>query len=155
MAVFGPRRSTLGGFGGPAITGGPFRYSWELPLEFPLQLLGPSTNIFEPLDEALSCQVEDVGVQLIVQVLDDTGFPVNVGVADVLVIKIMLPDGTSVDHPAEVFAGGPDGRIVYVTGPGDLPEAGFYQIQGKVTMGGAPKSTRLGQFIVEDNVDAN
>jgi hypothetical protein len=156
MPIFGnPRYTTLALLAVSGKVGGPFLYDWELPLEFDLQLLGPSTAAFEFVDDMLSCQVGDTGIQLVVQVLDQEGFPVNVGLADLLTIKILYPDGTSRDFSAQVFSGAADGRVVYVTGPSDLDQVGRYQIQAQITMGGAVKSTRLGAFEVLENVDDN
>lgn len=129
--------------------------SWLLPLEFTLQLLGPSTDPFQVPQDYQSCQVLDTGVQLVVEVTDQNGNPVNLKSASATVIRLRLPDGTLVDHAAIFLTDGTDGQVVYTTGPGDLPRAGTCAIQAKVTMSNSTKYTRLGHFNVLENTDDN
>ena len=98
-------------------------------------------------------QVGDVGVALVVQVLDQNGNVINIAGAASLTIKLLAPDGTSADKVASLYSDGRDGKMVYVTQSGDLAQAGLYQVQGKLTLNGTPKSTRLAGLTVAVNVD--
>lgn len=100
-----------------------------------------------------SCQVGDVGVQLIVQFLDAQGGILDMSTATALVIKIGKPDGTTEDKAAALLTDGRDGKVVYATVADDLDQAGTYNIQGKADVSGGLKSTALGAFEVVANVD--
>lgn len=155
MAIRGFRVTTLASYGFTGKAYGPFNYTWVVPMEFPLGLVGPFDGHFEDPLNFQSAQVADAGVRLIVQVLNPDGTPVNVAPADELLIKLLNPDGTTQDLPARILNAGDDGRIYYDTAIADFAEAGLYRIQGFINMGGSPKATRLGQFIVNENVDNN
>jgi hypothetical protein len=155
MAIRGFRVTTLATYGAPGKASGPFHYTWLVSMEFPLGLVGPFDGKFEDPLNFQSAQVADAGIRLIVQVLNPDGTPVNVAPADELIIKLLNPDGTSQDFTAQILNAGDDGRIYYDTAVADLAEAGLYQIQAKVDMGGSPKATRLGAFMVDNNVDNN
>ena len=107
------------------------------------------SNFFDIIPFA---QVGDVGVQLVVQVLDQDGVPVDVSTASSLVIRIGYPDGTSADRTASLLTTGTDGRIKYLTISGDLPQAGDHSIQARVTIAGSLKSSQLGMFVVNQNI---
>lgn len=99
-------------------------------------------------------QVDDVGVQLVVQVVDQSGAVIDVSSATALKIKLGYPDRiTTADKTASLFTDGTDGKIVYATIAGDLSQDGLYYIQGEVTLSGAPVSTRKGTLQVFSNVD--
>lgn len=107
-------------------------------------------NTFAPVP---FCQIGDIGVQLVVQVTDQDGNPINLGPATDLKIKIGYPDGTTVDKGAIIFTDGYDGKLVYRTITNDLTQTGTHRIQAKVTLGGAPKHSKVGLFEVNENVD--
>lgn len=100
-------------------------------------------------------QVGDLGIQLIVQVLDQDGAVIDIGAATTMKIKLLKPDGAAVDKTALLYSDGRDGKMVYTTISGDLNQAGLYQLQGKLTLNGTAKSTRLATLIVAVNVDNN
>lgn len=151
--ITGFRRTALQTFGVPGRVGGPFNFSWVLPVNFALQLAGPKTAQFDVPQDYQFCQVGDAGIQIIVQVLDGAGQPVDLRPATAKVIKILLPDGTTKDVAATFLDDGSDGKIFYTTAAIDLSEVGVYRVQGKVTMGNAAKSTQLGTLQVLANVD--
>lgn len=98
-------------------------------------------------------QVGDVGVQLIVQVLDQDGNVVNIATAITLSIVIGYPDQSAVTKTAALLNSGADGKMVYTTVADDLSQSGEYFIQGIVTMPSAtPKHTRQGTFLVYPNL---
>lgn len=119
-----------------------------------LNLLGrqevPAMIDLYPADGA---QVGDVGVQIVVQVLDQDDNVVDIAGASALKIKFLKPDGTALDKTAVLYSDGTDGKIVYTTLTGDLDQAGLYQLQGKLNLNSTPKSTRLGALVVAANVD--
>ena len=122
-------------------------------LTFPLAIAGPWRGGFK--NPYQSCQQTDVGVNLVVQVLDEDGNPFNCRAATSLLIKVFYPDGTTKDFAGQFLTTGVDGQIVYTTAPGDLSQNGLYYIQAKVLIGGGNVSTRLGQFWVGENADNN
>lgn len=133
-------------------------FSLELSLEFnvALEILSrqepPAMTDLYPPDGA---QVGDVGVKIVVQVLDQDGEIIDIGGATGLKIKLQKPDGTAVDKTALLFSDGSDGKMYYATVSGDLDQAGLFLVQGKLTLGGTPKSTRVAGMTVAINVDNN
>jgi len=99
-----------------------------------------------------SCQQGDVGVSLIVAVVDPNGDPIDLHTATSLKIRIGAPDNTSKDAVAGFLTDGSDGQIVYATQAGDLAQAGEYEIQGIITMGGVTKSTAVSTLQVLGNI---
>jgi hypothetical protein len=99
-----------------------------------------------------SCQRGDVGIALIVDVVDQDCNPVDIRTATSLQIALGYPSGETSSFEAVFLTDGSDGKMVYYTEEGDLNEAGEYIIQGIVTMGGAEKSTKRSTFLARDNV---
>jgi len=104
--------------------------------------------------EFQSCQKGDVGIELIVQIVDPDGDSLNVQSATSMIIRLGGPDGTSEDFTAAFLTDGSDGQIVYTTQSGDLDEVGQYTIQGIITIDGAIKSTTVSVLQVLDNIPA-
>ena len=101
-----------------------------------------------------TCQVGDVGVSLVVEIVDADGTPVDLRSATSRVIRVGYPDGTSEDFDAEFLTDGGDGKLVRTTVEGDVSEAGEYQIQGIVTLGGATRSSTVSAFQALENIPA-
>lgn len=99
-----------------------------------------------------TCQVGDVGVAIIVSIVDTEDAPVDLRAATTKVIRIGYPDGTSEDFTAVFLTDGGDGKLVYTTVAGDISEAGEYQVQGIVTLGGASRSSTVSAFQALDNI---
>lgn len=98
------------------------------------------------------CQVADAGVAVVYQFIDQSsGLPANIFLATALKIRIQKPDGTGVELAAALYTDGLDGKIVYVTQSGDLPEVGIYSMQGKLTLNSLPISGEVKQFEVRSN----
>jgi hypothetical protein len=96
--------------------------------------------------------VGDVGIALIVVVVDETGTVVNISTASTLTI-LLLPPGNSptnplLTKPAMLDTNGVDGAMRYTTQAGDLSVAGTWQIQGQVVIGSAMWSTRSSRVLV-------
>lgn len=126
-------------------------------LTFPLPLAGPvSINFVPPLPE-LQCQVSDAGVDIVVQVVDGSGNPVNLRPATVKVILVVRPSGVTNHVPAQFFTNGLDGQMYFATGPttpfgAGLLEPGTWQVQGKIVIGGNTLYTEVGAFTVNENL---
>ena len=149
-----PRVSSLQLYGGPGgLSAIVLPQPWLVPLEFHLPLIGPRQPDFDDPRRAPSLQLNDAGIQLIIQVLDAQGQPVDISRATAKTLKLLYPDGTTADFSAAFFADGTDGRVVYITTSSDLPQVGLCFLQAKITMGNAPKATLWGQFWVNENVD--
>lgn len=100
-----------------------------------------------------SCQVGDVAVVLVVQIVDQFGTVIDVSAATNMVIKLGMPDGTSKNLTAVLYTNGTDGKIKYTTITGDLGQVGAYRIQGKLNVAGGLKSSFVGAFSVLDNIN--
>ncbi len=153
MAIAGNCYTQLQTCGVPGRRFGPFRPSWVVPVEFTLKISGSCPGDFE---ECLPwVQKGDEGIQLIVQVVDSAGVPVDISAALSTVIKLSYPDGSAQDFNATFVSDGVDGKIQYSTEAEDLSQVGLYGIQAKIGMGNAPKSSELGKFEVRGNIDEN
>lgn len=122
-----------------------------IPLTFTLPVAGPvSADLdFEPQ----SCQNENDNIQLVVIVVDQLGDVVSVRNASSKKIKLLAPDGTTIERPASFLTSGVDGALAYTTKTTDLRQRGTYQIQAEYVIGGKLQSTRWGTFRVGPNVD--
>jgi hypothetical protein len=99
-----------------------------------------------------SCQVGDEGVSIIVALTDPSGDPISVQAATSKKIRLGKPDGTSVEFDAEFVTDGSDGQISYTTMTDDVDQAGEWQVQGIVVLGGATKSSAVSTFQAHDNI---
>lgn len=159
MAIYGRRVTALAPYGAPGQPEGLLAGALVIPLLFPLQLAGGSTNRFEDAVTFLSCQEVNVGIQLVVQVLGTDGLPVNIRPATSLKIMLLKPDTISVlTKTATLLTNGMDGKLYYNTiaaddpDPADLNEAGLWRIQANFSLSGGFKSTRWGAFRVGLNI---
>lgn len=97
--------------------------------------------------------VGDVGIALIVVVVDETGTVVNISTASTLTILLLPPTQSNpaaalLTKPAVLDTNGVDGAMRYTTQAGDLSVAGTWQIQGQVVIGSAMWSTRSSRMLV-------
>lgn len=96
--------------------------------------------------------VGDVGVELVLEVVDCDGSAIDVSAATETLIFLQKPGGTTVQKTAVFDTTGVDGMIKYVTESGDIDEPGVWSIQGKVTIGGSPFGTAIAIFSVAANI---
>jgi uncharacterized protein YfaS (alpha-2-macroglobulin family) len=90
-----------------------------------------------------------VGTALVVQVVDQTGTPIDVSGASARTIYLTRPDGTVLTKTAVNDTTGADGRIRYTTQAGDISQTGRWRIQAYVAgVGGFSGSTREASFEV-------
>ena len=101
-----------------------------------------------------TCQVGDIGVAIVVQVVSVDETPIDLRAATVKIIRIGYPDGTSEDFAAEFLTDGSDGKLVYTTVDGDIAEAGEHQVQGIVTLNGTIRSSTVSAFQALENIPA-
>lgn len=100
-----------------------------------------------------ACQVGDVGVALVVTVVDQAGDPVDLTAAIGMKIRLQRPDATVAEFDATLYTDGSDGKMVYATAAAnDLDQAGEWGIQGTYTLAGAAKSTTISPFLVRGNI---
>ena len=101
----------------------------------------------------LFCQVNDEGIDIVIKFTDGTGaiFPLNS--TDVIAVRLRYPDGSSRDFVARLFTDGADGKAVYTTGTGDVPQEGIYNVQASLSRDGNLRNTRRGTFQALANVD--
>lgn len=116
--------------------------------------MNPSYQPIPPFTQPF-CQQLDVGVRLLLTIVDQDGNPVDISTATSLVIKIEYPDQTSVDKTGTLYSDGTDGVLYYDTIANDLSQSGQYFCQAKVTIASQPKSSAVGPFFVYPNIDGN
>jgi hypothetical protein len=97
---------------------------------------------------ASSPHVGDVGTVIEVQVVStdpDTGVtaPVDLSAATGLQLVFLKPDQTRVAQTATLWGTGTDGKIKYVTVPGDLDQSGTWKVQAVVAVGGSVYHTDI------------
>ena len=98
-------------------------------------------------------QKGDVGLAIVVMVVDTGGNPIDLRGASAKVIRVGFPSGISKDFAASFATDGSDGAITYVTAAvGDLDQAGDYTLQGIVTLNGSTTSTLVTSLIGRENV---
>lgn len=123
-----------------------------IPLEFTLPVAGPITADF---DSCLpqQCQEDNDGIQLVVNVVDQNGDPVNLMTASSLEIRLLKPDGTTINKTATVLTSGVDGAVQYTTAAADIAEAGTYEVQAAYVISGKTQTTRRARFRVGENIE--
>lgn len=128
-------------------------------LLFSLQLAGPVSPSFSPVLPTKRCQVSDQGLQVVVQVLDGDGNPVNLRLASSLVILVVRPSGVGIEVPATHSTNGLDGQMQFTTGVNSplgtgVDEVGIWQVQGKIKVDGDTQFTSVGAFSAGGNLGA-
>lgn len=97
-------------------------------------------------------RVGDVGTVLEIVVFDENG-PVNLQFSNTKEILFQKPTLGFITRPAQFVTDGTDGRIFYVTVPGDLDEAGEWKMQGRVEVPGVGIfKTEICTFFVEPGI---
>lgn len=93
----------------------------------------------------------DIGTKLLVTVTDD-GSIVDISSASSLSIFIKKPNGTILTRVGTLETDGTDGKMYYITVPGDLDAAGAYKIQGQVVLPSGSYYTSTATFKVHCNL---
>lgn len=127
-----------------------------IPLNFTLQVAGPSSAKFQSDESFQSCQVANIGILFVVAITDDAGNPVDLRSATTLQLKFKAPDGTTFDKVATLYTNGLDGTVQFATdSANDIAQFGEYWIQAKYVVSGSTLTTRWGTFMADSNIDAN
>lgn len=126
-------------------------------LNFQLYLSGPTSTEFAAPAPSQQCQVSDGGVDIIVQVLDGVGNPVNLRLATGIKILTVSPSGISTATGAGFLTNGFDGQVVIATGletpfGAGLNEHGIWSIQCKFSLSDNIQYTTIGVFQVNPNL---
>lgn len=124
-----------------------------VPLEFSLQVAGANPTEFDCAYPEVSCQQDNGGIQVIIQVLGVDGLPADLSQSRDLSIKVKYPSGVVADFSATLLSRGADGRMFFVTSNSDLDEVGQYSVQGRYSVNGRRRTTRWGIFAVLPDID--
>jgi hypothetical protein len=96
--------------------------------------------------------VNDVGIIFESTVHDEAGNVLDVSSATVKDFIFEKPDKTSLNVDASFVSDGRDGKLRYISGPGDLNLVGTYRYQVYLEFGSAVKHTDINKFRVLANV---
>ncbi len=97
-------------------------------------------------------QENDVGVALVLTVVDETGAALNLSSATSIQIFITKPDDTLLTETAAFKTDGKDGKIEYLTQAGDVDMLGQYHIQARYVEDTFLRHTQRGTFVVQRNL---
>lgn len=95
--------------------------------------------------------VNDIGTRFLATIKDD-GVVVNVSGASLLNMFFRKPSDTVLERVATIYSDGTDGKIYYDAVAGDLDEAGFYKLQGRVALASGTYYTDIYTFKVHCNI---
>lgn len=123
-----------------------------IPLQFTLPVAGPVTADF---DSCLpqQCQEDNANIQVVVNVVDHEGNPLNLMMATTKRLRFLAPDGTTFVKDASFLTSGVDGALEYTSGVADFKEFGTYQVQAEYVIGGKFQTTRRAKFRVGENIE--
>ena len=95
--------------------------------------------------------VGDLGTKFLVTIKEN-GVALNISTATVKKIRFRRPDGTTLDKTAVFETDGTDGKIYYLSIAGDLTIKGTWSIQGYITLTGGTWNSKIGSFMVNENL---
>lgn len=143
--------SGLGGIGLPVgvigLLGGPP----VIPLNFTLPVAGPVSADIDCIPQ--QCQENNDNIQLVVNVVDHEGNPVDIRESTEASLVLLKPDGTTFKFAASFLTSGVDGALQYVTSEKDLADVGTYQVQASYVIDGKTQNTRRAKFRVGANIE--
>lgn len=101
-----------------------------------------------------SIHYTDIGTELVVAVVDESGVAVDISTATTLTIFLKPPAGAALRTKTGVLdTTGVDGLMKYVTVAGDLDPIGEWVIQGYVVLTSSQKwFTDVSKFVVIGNL---
>jgi hypothetical protein len=94
----------------------------------------------------------DIGTIFYGTILDQDSSAADLSSATTKQIKLLRPDGTSVEKDASFQTDGTDGILEYTTVSGDLSVCGVWKIQWYVVLSGGTWRTDVKTFKVYDNL---
>lgn len=83
----------------------------------------------------MACEIHigDVGTRFIFTIVDCDGTVVDVSAVSNVTINFKKPDETLLSVVGTLLTDGTDGKVYYDTIAGDINQAGYWKVQGKVT----------------------
>lgn len=100
---------------------------------------------------ASEIHVNDVGTRFLITVKDD-GEIVNISGVPSISLIFKKPDDSIIYRSGLLFTNGVDGKVYYDTVAGDLDEAGYYKLQGRVVLTSGTFYTDIHTFQVHCNI---
>jgi len=100
---------------------------------------------------ASEIHVGDVGTRLLITIKEDD-IPVDISTATTISIYIKRPDDSILARTGTLNSDGVDGKIFYDIAAGDLNEAGYYKLQGRVTLNTGTYYTSIYNFQAHCNL---
>jgi hypothetical protein len=100
---------------------------------------------------ASEIHVNDVGTRFLITVKDDNEI-VNVSGVSSISLIFKKPSDTTIYRSGLLFTNGVDGKVYYDTVAGDLDEAGYYKLQGRVDFASGVFYTDIHTFQVHCNI---
>lgn len=100
---------------------------------------------------ASEIHVNDVGTRFLITVKDD-GEIVNISGVPAISLIFKKPDDSIIYRSGLLFTNGVDGKVYYDTVAGDLDEAGYYKLQGRVVLTSGTFYTDIHTFQVHCNI---
>jgi len=100
-------------------------------------------------------QLNDIGVDFVMTIVDQAGVPVDVSSQTTLEICFRREDGSSFARDAEFVGDGTDGVVRYKSVSGDLDKKGTWEFQAHVILPGPPVEdfhSTIDTFEVEGNI---
>ena len=95
-------------------------------------------------------QVGAAGVTITLTVTEKC-VPADLSAAAYMAFIFRRPSGSSFVRSVTLETDGKDGKLIYTTEAGDLDEAGEWQVQARVTLGGFDGPTEVVKFLVDAN----
>lgn len=95
--------------------------------------------------------VNDIGTRFLFTVKDN-GDIVNVSGAPLITIIFKKPSDSIIYRSGLIYSNGTDGQIYYDTVSGDLDEAGYYKLQGRIGLTSGTYYTDIHTFQVHCNI---
>lgn len=95
--------------------------------------------------------VNDIGTEFLVTVKDGDEI-VDISTADTLQLIFTKPTGTKVTQTATLYTDGTDGKMKYISEDGDLDVAGWWKLQGFISISDSEWHTNVVTFQVHRNL---
>lgn len=94
---------------------------------------------------------DDFGAKILMTITDN-GSVVDISSAINQEIRMVKPNDDTIDRPAVFETDGTDGKMYYIIQAGDFNQAGYYRVQGKVTLPTGSYKTDIHKFKVHCNI---
>ena len=95
-----------------------------------------------------------IGFEFVMTLLECNGQPRNISSATEIKIRFRKPDASLLTVDAVLDSGGTDGKIKYVTQPGDFDQAGNWEATGYIVAPSGEGGSTIINFLVDPIVPA-